>query len=90
MACDGRLLVLAIFFGGIAHHPDAKLTDATQTWEGKAGSAVEGVRFKGDPDALTTVVFLWEAIVLFIMYLGYVMVMKANESLRNRFDHSVS
>lgn len=83
------LLVLAIFFGGIAHHPEPKLTDPDETWEGAAGSAVDGVRFKGDPDAETTAVFLWEAIVLFIMYIGYVLVMKSNEKLRNRFDHSV-
>jgi Ca2+-binding EF-hand superfamily protein len=86
------LLVLAVFFGGIAHHPDgdSKLTNPTATWEGKAGSDVEGYRFKGDPTAETSTVHLWEAIVLLLMYVGYVLVMKSNENLRARFDKSVN
>ena len=85
------LLVLALFFGGIAHHPDAdtQLTNPSVEWRGPAGSNVDGYRFKGDPDAETSTVHLWEAIVLLAMYVGYVLVMKANENLRARFDSSV-
>ena len=86
------LLVLALFFGGIAHHPDAdtQLTNASAEWKGPAGSNVDGYRFKGDPNAETSTVQLWEAIVLLAMYVGYVLVMKANENLRARFDSSVN
>eukprot|EP01043_Picozoa_sp_COSAG02_P046128 COSAG02_NODE_4288_length_5545_cov_8.284613_3_plen_705_part_00 len=86
------LLVLAVFFGAIAHHPDgdSKLTNPTATWKGKAGSDVDGYRFKGDPTAETSTVHLWEAIILLCMYVGYVLVMKSNENLRARFDTSVN
>lgn len=80
------LLVLAIFFGAIADHPDDRLTDPTATWEGAAGGPNEGVRFKGDPDTEVATIHIWEAIILFIMYVGYVMVMKNSEDLYKRFD----
>jgi Ca2+-binding EF-hand superfamily protein len=83
------LLVLAIFFGGIAHHPDEdKLKDPEAAWIGKDGSAVEGYRFKGNPDNEVQTVHLWEACILLTMYIGYVLVMKANEGLRAKFDKS--
>lgn len=86
------LLVLAVFFGGIAHHPDAdtKLRNPDSSWVGEDGSDVAGQRFTGDPDAEVSTVHLWEAVVLFVMYIGYVLVMKANEGLRAKFDSSVN
>lgn len=87
------LLVLAVFFGGVAHHPDGDtlLTNAAAEWEvDQEGSAMDGYRFRGDPDAETSTVHLWEAIVLLLMYFGYVLVMKQNASLRARFDTSVN
>ena len=81
------LLVLAVFFGGIAHHPEAdKLQSPDQTWEGPVGGPNEGVRFSGVDGQEVNTVQWWEALILLLMYVGYVMVMKYNERLRNRFD----
>ena len=81
------LLVLAVFFGAVANHPDEDmLKDPTAAWEGKAGGPNDGVRFKGDPDTEVATIHLWEAIVLFCMYGGYVVLMAYNGKLRQKYD----
>jgi Ca2+/Na+ antiporter len=81
------LFVLAMLFGLIADHPDADmLEDPTQRWEGEQGGDYEGVIFKGDPDNEVATIHLWEACVLFLMYVGYVVVMKYNQVLHAKIE----
>jgi Ca2+/H+ antiporter len=80
------LLVLAIFFGAVANHPDEeKLRDPDAKWEGTPGGPNDGVRFSGDPNTEVATIFVWEAVVLFLMYIGYVLVMKNNMYLRTKY-----
>eukprot|EP01048_Picozoa_sp_COSAG05_P018333 COSAG05_NODE_2664_length_2786_cov_26.732409_1_plen_374_part_10 len=88
-ACS--LLVLAIFFGVVADHPDAdRLKDPTQTWEGQPGGPNDGVRFHGDPDTEVATVHIWEATILFVMYIGYVLVMANDQKLREKYTGAES
>lgn len=80
------LLVLALFFGAIADHPDPRLTDEAARWEGTPGGPNDGVRFQGSADNEVATIHIWEAAILFVMYVGYVLVMKNNENLRAKFD----
>jgi hypothetical protein len=77
------LLVLALFFGVIADHPDAvMLQNASAEWRGQPGGPNDGVHFHGDPDVSVATVQWWEAVILLAMYVGYVLVMKFNQTLR--------